>query len=68
MTKLVSEMLDRGRLTGLAVRNADGDVETIVRFTASEVAMPGYVESVEKSYVGTGWTTERIWGSLKSIA
>lgn len=42
------------------IDRATGQVEAQMKFFPSEVAMPGYVESVERGYVDTAWRTERV--------
>ncbi len=37
-----------------------GEIDAQILFWPSEVAMPGYVETIERKYLDTRWRTERI--------
>lgn len=59
---LLSETENRYDFGGLALINrVTGAAEGHKDFTRDEIDMPGYVESVERSYEGTAWRTLRMW-------
>jgi hypothetical protein len=62
---MVSEMPDRYDLIGLDVVNRNtGEVENFIRFTRDEIDFVGMVESREKSYDNSEWTTRRVYRTL----
>lgn len=61
MTDTDDGLLEPHRITGLDVVNRDtGATGAHIAFTRGELEMPGYVESVERGYVGTAWRTVRV--------
>lgn len=63
-TPLLSETDNRYEFGGLAIiKRATGEPEDQKQFTRDEIDMPGYVESVERSYEGTAWRTLRLWNT-----
>ena len=59
---LLSEDDDRYDFIGLDIVNtATSDTVAFKPFTHDEIDFPGYIESVEKSYVNSEWHTVRVW-------
>lgn len=63
-TMLASDASTDGatRLIGLdIVDRKTREQDTHIEFTPDEVALPGYVESVERGYENTRWEALRVW-------